>query len=156
MMAERWRDISDDLASSKQHFIQAVALFHRHAGRMSLAESYLEVMAFQHAMQAGYTSFESSLRRLLAFLDEALPQGSDWHAVLLRRVAEPLEGLRPAVLSETLAEAADELLRFRHVAIHSYDRFKERKAAIAVEAAEIFLARIDAEIAAFRAVIDPD
>lgn len=156
MMAERWRDISDDLASSMRHLTEATALFRRNAGRMSLAESYLEVMAFQHAMQAGYTSFESALRRLLAFLDEGLPQGSDWHAVLLRRVSEPLEGLRPAILSKTVADAADELLRFRHVAIHSYDRFSERKAEIAVEAAEAFLSLVDAEIAAFRAAIDPD
>ncbi len=156
MMAERWRDVSDDLASSKRHFGEAVALFRRNIGKMTLAESYLEVMAFQHAMQAGYTSFESALRRLLALLDEAMPQGPDWHAVLLRRVSEPLEGLRPAILSASLTDPADELLRFRHVAIHSYDRFSERKAAIAVEAAETFLALIDADIAAFRAAIDPE
>lgn len=107
-------------------------------------------------MQAGYTSFESALRRLLAFLDEGLPQGSDWHAILLRRVAEPLDGLRPAILSKPLADAADELLRFRHVAIHSYDRFSDRKAEIAVDAAETFLSLIHAELAAFRAAIDPD
>lgn len=156
MMAERWRDINDDLASSTRHLTEAVALFRRSAGRMSLEESYLEVMAFQHAMQAGYTSFESALRRLLAFLDEALPQGSDWHAILLRRVSEPLERQRPPILSKAMADAADELLRFRHVAIHSYDRFSERKAEIAVEAAEAFLSLVDADFAAFRAAIDPD
>lgn len=156
MMAERWRDIDDDLASSKRHFMEAVALFRRSSGRMSLAQSYLEVMAFQHAMQAGYTSFETALRRLLAFLDEALPQGSDWHSMLLQRVGKPLAGLRPAILSPAMADATDELLRFRHVAMHSYDRFSERKAEIAVEAAETFLTLVDAEIAAFRAAIDPD
>ncbi len=155
-MAERWRDIADDLASSKHHLMQAVALFREHAGGMSLDTSYVEVMAFQHAMQAGYTSFELALRRLLALIDEALPQGSDWHAVLLRRVSEPLDGSRPAIIGSDLADAADELMRFRHVAVHTYDRFSERKAGIAVEAAEIFLARVDGDIAAFRAVIDPE
>lgn len=156
MMAERWRDIGDDLASCKRHFAEAVAVFRKNEGRMSLADSYLEVMAFQHAMQSGYTSFESALRRLLALLDEALPQGPDWHGVLLRRVSEPLEGRRPAVLSEATADAAEELLRFRHVAMHSYDRFSERKAEIAVDSAEMFLSLVDTDLAAFRAAIDPD
>jgi hypothetical protein len=43
-----------------------------------------------------------------------------------------------------------------HVAIHTYDRFSERKAEIAVEAAETLLARVEAEFASFRATIDPD
>lgn len=155
-MAERWRDVFDDVASSKNHLRQAVSLFRDHAGTLTLTTKYIEVMAFQHAMQAGYTSFETALRRLLALLDEALPQGPDWHSVLLRRVSEPLDGDRPAIISNALAEAADELMRFRHVAVHTYDRFSERKAAIAVDAAEAFLALVDGEIAAFRAAVDPD
>jgi hypothetical protein len=42
------------------------------------------------------------------------------------------------------------------VAIHTYDRFSERKAEIAVEAAETLLALVEAEFASFRATIDPD
>jgi len=39
MMAERWRDIGNDLPSSTRHLTEAVALFRRSAGRMSLEES---------------------------------------------------------------------------------------------------------------------
>lgn len=76
-----------------------------------------------------------------------MPQGPDWPSALLRRLSKPLEGSRPAVLGEPLARAADELLRFRHVAMHSYDHFDA--------AAETFLRHVEGDIAAFRATIDP-
>ena len=45
-------------------------------------------------------------------------------------------------------------MRFRHVAMHSYDRFDLEKAVIVVRHAKIFLALVDG-IARFRAIIDP-
>lgn len=155
MMAERWRDIADDIAAAARHFQAAIELFRMGGQDPATQAGYRDVMAFQHAMQSGYTSFELALRRLLALLDEALPQGPDWHSALLRRLSKPLEGSRPAVLGAPLARAADELLRFRHVAMHSYDHFDARKAALAVEAAETFLRHVEGDIAAFRATIDP-
>lgn len=156
MMAERWRDIADDVAGAIRHFRAAVALFRAGEHDVRTSDGYRDVMAFQRAMQSGYTSFELALRRILALLDEAPPQGPDWHAVLLRRLSRASEGDRPALLGRKLAIAADELLRFRHVAMHSYDHFDERKAALAVEAAEVFLQHVEADIATFRAAIDPD
>lgn len=155
MMAGRWRDIADDIAAATRHFRAAIALFRTGGHDPATPTGYRDVMAFQHAMQSGYTAFELGLRRLLALLDEAVPQGPDWHSALLRRLSKPLDGDRPAVLGEPLARAAEELLRFRHVAMHSYDHFDARKAALAVDAAETFLRHVDDDIAAFRATIDP-
>lgn len=70
-------------------------LFRGHKTALTFDDSYTEVMAFQHAMQAGYTSFEVGLRRAFAMIGEALPQRPDWHAVLLRRAASALENGRP-------------------------------------------------------------
>lgn len=155
MMAERWRDVADDIGAAIRHFQAAIELFRTGERDPATPAGYRDVMAFQHAMQSGYTSFELALRRLLALLDEAVPQGPDWHSALLRRLSKPLEDSRPAVLGEPLARAADELLRFRHVAMHSYDHFDPRKAALAVEAAETLLLHVEVDIAAFRATIDP-
>lgn len=49
MMALLWDDIQEDLTLAKGHFAQAVALH-----RTGLAD-YVTSMAFQHAMQSGYT-----------------------------------------------------------------------------------------------------
>jgi hypothetical protein len=127
MMAECWRDIADDISAATRHFQAAVELFRTGGHDPATSAGYRDVMAFQHAMQSGYTSFELALRRLLALLDEAVPQGPDWPSALLRRLSKPLEGSRPAVLGEPLARAADELLRFRHVAMHSYDHSTRRR-----------------------------
>ncbi len=117
MSNARWLDVEADFASAKQHFGEAVAGFR--SGKVSGPEDYWNIMAFQHAMYAGYTSFEAGLERLLRMLGEDLPIGRDWHRKLLERAASELPGDRPAVLGPRLLEAADELLRFRHVALHS-------------------------------------
>lgn len=49
MMALLWDDIQEDLTSAKGHFAQAVTLYRTGVG------DYVSSMAFQHAMQSGYT-----------------------------------------------------------------------------------------------------
>lgn len=153
MSSARWLDVDADLSSAIQHFREAVAAFR--SGRPSDGADYWNVMAFQHAMYAGYTSFEAGLERVLRMLGEDLPVGRDWHRKLLERAAVDVPGDRPAVISPALFDAADELLRFRHVALHSYDRFSPARAEPAVAAAEVFLTAAEADFARFRAEIDP-
>lgn len=149
MMALLWDDIQSDLESAKAHFAQAVALYGTGVG------DYVPSMAFQHAMQAGYTSFETAMKRLLHLLDEPVPAGPDWHAVLTKRLGRAVAGRRPAVIDDGLLGRVEELRRFRHVAMHAYDDFEPRRAALPVEAAEAFLAGIDRAMATFRAAVDP-
>ena len=156
MMAALWSDVAQDIGSARHHFTQALAIVpdcrfdHEDVG------PYIYVSAFMHAMQSGYTSFETGLRRIYAMLDEPLPVGSDWPAVMLRRAGKPLPGSRPAILDDVMVDAADELRRFRHVAMHVYDRFDGHRALEAVKAAKIFVAEIGPAIDRFRAAIDPD
>lgn len=153
MTSARWLDVEADLASALQHFGEAVAAFRD--GKPKDGADYWNIMAFQHSMYAGYTSFEAGLERVLRMLEEELPVGRDWHRKLLERAALALPGDRPALISDALFDAADELLRFRHVALHSYDRFSPVRAEPAVSAAEVFLSIAAAEFARFRAVLDP-
>lgn len=57
----------------------------------------------------------------------------------------------PADLLTNLSE----LRRFRHVAMHAYDDFEPGRATIPDEATRSYLAGIDASLARFRAVLDP-
>ncbi len=111
-------------------------------------------MAFQHAMQAGSTSFEAGMKRLLHRLGEPLPYGPDSHTALTRRLGRAVEGERPAILLEPLFAQIEELRRFRHVAMHAYDDFVPARASVPVAAAEAFLSGIDAALAAFRDAVD--
>jgi hypothetical protein len=152
MMAPRWLDLLRDIDSAKAHFAEAVAAYRSQP--LEVLGQYWNRMAFQHAMYSGYTSFEAFLERLLAMLDEPMPVGRDWHAKLLERVGTDLPGSRPALLGADFRNAADDLLRFRHVALHSYDRFDPARAAPAVAAAEVFLSSVDAQVARIKAVLD--
>ena len=108
-------------------------------------------------MLAGYTSFESAMRRLIGLMGEEMPSGHEWHKGLVDRLSRPLPGQRPAVVDdERLLLAIDALRGFRHIATHAYDRFDEDRAAVAVLKAETFLACIGPALAQFRAAIDPD
>ena len=158
MMAILWKDIERDISSSRHHFSRAIEILRPGWSLEDQEAYYFGTMAFMHAMLAGYTSFEAAMKRLLSMLDEPIPSGFDWHAVLLRRLGEPsIAGSRPALLdSKVLLRAADRLRAFRHVASHNYDNFDEERAAIAVNAADLFLTEIDPAIARFRTAIDPD
>lgn len=59
-----------------------------------------------------YTCCERTFRRIAAA--EGLPEGPDWHAQLLDRMAAPAPGIRPAVIDEALHDRLQEYLRFRH------------------------------------------
>ena len=107
-----------------------------------------------HAMQAGHTSIEAALQRLLAILDEPVPAGGDWHADLIRRASIVVPGERPAILSGALADALDETRRFRHVAIHTYDAFQSERALPAIDASRVVVRLLRAELEAFRSRLD--
>ena len=157
MMAILWADIDRDIAASRRHFGKALQMFDRLRGQSGTEEYYFQTGAFMHAMLAGYTAFEAGMKRLMGLLGEPLPQGSDWHSTLLLRLAEPVAGMRPAVLDDhRLLVALNGLRGFRHIAAHVYDLFDEDRAALTAVHAALFNASIDAVLARFRATIDAD
>jgi len=82
--------------------------------------------------------------------------GDAWHADLIRRVGVPLPGRRPAIFGAVLARAANETRKFRHRATHNYDSFEVQKTSATIEAAKALAKGLAAEIAAFKAAIDPE
>jgi hypothetical protein len=149
MTDARWADIDADLVAAETHFSAAITLLEGGALDAEGFEGYTRRMAFLHAMQAGHTSVEAALRRLLLALGEPLPEGPDWHAVLIRRAAQEITGARPAVLSEPLAAAMQETRGFRHVAAHVYDEIRPSGARLAADAARVVLAKARPEFEAF-------
>ena len=152
MSDERWAEVDQDIASAIRHFSAAGRLNAEEPVRDDTWEGYKARMSLMHAMQAGHTSLESALLRILDMRGEQRPTGESWHADLIRRAARASD-LRPAILPSELAKAADRTRRFRHVAVRTYDQFEPEEAKTAINAAGILAAALQSAIVQFRSAI---
>jgi hypothetical protein len=150
---DRWLEIEDDFTSSSHHFSRAVELFRLGGFEVPGIAGYSAGMAFMHAMQAGHTSLENGLKRILSLLNEDLPAGESWHADLIKRASRSTQK-RPAILSKATSDFADETRRFRNIAVRSYDSFLPQYAEPSVIAAGNLSLHVLAELRAFQGVID--
>jgi hypothetical protein len=110
-------------------------------------------MGFMHAVQAGHTSLENALLRILDLIDETRPRGDAWHADLIGRAGQELTH-RPAILPPGLAASADETRRLRNRATRAYDNFDPDRIAPTIQAADDLAQHLPGAIAAFRQIID--
>ncbi len=154
MRDARWFEVDSDIESAVTHFRQSIALFRKGGFDAAGLEGYQASMALMHALQSAHTSLEAGLLRILEMLGEDRPVGEDWHRALIRRVGADLSGLRPAILSKALAEAADQTRRFRHRAVHNYDSFSIAEIGRTMLAAEVLAEELRCALDEFRAAID--
>src|SRR4030066_2281436 len=77
--------------------------------------SFLETRAAGSILHDFYSGIEKIFRRIASRIDRDTPSGDDWHTELLIRMSIPIDGIRPAVISEDLKERLAEYLRFRHL-----------------------------------------
>jgi hypothetical protein len=155
MSDARWVEIEIDLENAIGHFEKSIALFELGGFDQAGLQGYQAEMALMHAVQSAHTSLESGLLRILEMLNEERPEGRNWHADLIRRIARDLPQRRPAILSEELAAAADETRRFRHRATHNYDGFEILDIDPTIIAARKLAQHLRAEITLFKSLIDP-
>ena len=68
--------------------------------------------------------FYSNLERIFEFIainiDKSLPQGTEWHKVLLDQMAKEIPQLRPALISDQTRKTLDEYRAFRHLIRNIY------------------------------------
>lgn len=148
-MAEAWADIEELQNSAIEHFRNAVEDYAEGEAAHSMRRRRQLSASVQHEMVAGHTSVEALLRRLLDGVGEPNPQGSDWHAALLRQVCAPTDR-RPAILPPDLCADLDITRRFRHRALHGYDHFDLEAAQPAVAAAARVAEALPTAFDAFR------
>lgn len=67
-----------------------------------------------------YNAGENIFKRIASELGEGLPQGGEWHAILLRNMTLRVPTLRPPVIRDATASMLDEFRRFRHRVRHAY------------------------------------
>lgn len=62
-----------------------------------------------------YVAAENTIKIICSELDEKLPEGSNWHLLLLKQASLDIPGVRPAVISERTTTNLEKYRAFRHV-----------------------------------------
>ncbi|HWH40957.1 MAG TPA: hypothetical protein VNU21_14035 [Usitatibacter sp.] len=155
MSDDRWIEVRSDFQSAQRHFETAQKLYVRGSGTDDEDQEQVFALAFMHAMQAGYTSLESGMVRIMTMVHEDVPQGEQWHADVVRRMSQGIDGKRPALLASSLLPAVNETRKFRHVATHTYDDFNWADARRPVEAARVIAASLADVLREFQQRLDP-
>lgn len=121
-MTERYKHLAQRFTQEIVQLTQIVATIERHWRSFHESDidqdAYLNSVAF--SLQSFYTGLEHLFQAVAQEFEGDLPQGGNWHRVLLERMADEIEGYRPPVLSKEIAERLIEYMQFRHVARHIY------------------------------------
>lgn len=118
-------------------------------------ERWIHVNAVASGIEKVYSGVERGLLRIARYIDRHVPEGADWHIVLLRRLANPLPDRRPSVLSSATAQGLDDLRAFRHRERNSYVRELEPERVLDIaESLPATVTAVMADVAAFRQVLE--
>ena len=79
---------------------------------------YLDGIALN--LHGFYSGIERLFERIAVLVDNNLPQGANWHQLLLQQMAEDVQGVRPAVISDEIRHDLDEYRGFRHIVRNVY------------------------------------
>jgi len=74
-----------------------------------------------------YAGLERVFLTVAERIDGSVPTGSAWHQEFLRQMTIPLPDVRPAVVSERLAQELDRYRGFRHVVRNVYAYVLDRR-----------------------------
>ncbi len=105
--------------------------------------------------------FYSGLERVFALIaetiDGSLPQGENWHLLLLQQMTEETPRVRPAVISKEISRRLNEYRGFRHVVrnVYTYE-FDPSKVEKLVLSADDLFAQLRAELDAFASFLEQE
>lgn len=88
--------------------------------RSGLYNKWAHNASIAEGIRAIYGGLESILLTIAKATDEFEPSGESWHADLISAIADPLEDIRPAVISRKTRDLLDSIRGFRHVVNHKY------------------------------------
>ncbi len=102
-----------------------------------------------------YSGIERIFEHLAGTLDGNLPQGENWHKVLLVQMSKEVPGIRPAVISLQTLKRLDEYRGFRHVVrnVYTYHFDEAKLEKLVLGAGEVF-AQVKMELLAFADFLD--
>jgi ribonuclease HepT-like protein len=86
--------------------------------RRSEDDYYIDGVALN--LHGFYSGFERIFAHIAETIDGELPQGDDWHKLLLGQMKTEVPGIRPPVISTEMWDILDDLRKFRHVVRNVY------------------------------------
>jgi hypothetical protein len=78
----------------------------------------LESVAYQ--LHNGYSAIEDLLKLIATCFENNMSETARWHSLLLQRMTQPIEGVRPAAISMESYGLLNALRAFRHFFRHAY------------------------------------
>ena len=109
---------------------------------------YLDGVALN--LHSFYAGLERLFELIATTVDGTMPQGGNWHQMLLQQMAAEIPRVRPAVISEGTRDALDDYRGFRHVVRHVYTfKFHPSKVERLVRGAPAVFAQVREELLAF-------
>lgn len=121
--------------------------------RRSEDDYYLDGVALN--LHGLYSGFERIFAQIAETIDDDLPQGDDWHKLLLGQMKTDVPGIRPAVISTKMWDVLDDLRKFRHVVRNVYTHHLDpvRLGKLVKKSTESF-EQLHAELSAFASFLD--
>jgi hypothetical protein len=123
--------------------------------RRSNDDYYLDSVALN--LHGFYSGLERVFTLIAETIDGSLPQGENWHLLLLQQITEEIPHIRPAVISKDSAKRLNEYRGFRHVVRNVYtyhfDPVKVEK--LVLSAADLF-SQLEAELSAFAEFLEQE
>jgi hypothetical protein len=102
-----------------------------------------------------YAGLERLFKMIAVAIDGNVPQGQNWHQVLLDQMAAEVPSVRPALISEGTRRMLDEYRGFRHVVRNVYAfRFDLAKVGNLVQDVSAVFSQARAELLAFADFLD--
>ena len=149
-MTEQWTRLAermrDEIAELGRVVDRAREGWRRAA--QSADDYYLDGVALN--LHGFYGGLERLFQRIAAVVDGSVPQGANWHEVLLDQMAAEVPTVRPAVISTDTRDALDEYRGFRHVVRNVYTfKFDPAKVQALAERAPAALTLAQAELLSF-------
>lgn len=114
---------------------------------------YLDSVALN--LHGFYSGVERIFTLIAETIDGVLPQGENWHMLLLQQMTGDRPPFRPAVISEDVARRLNEYRGFRHVVRNVYTyHFDPDKVGELVRSAPDLFAQLNAELQAFASFLE--
>jgi hypothetical protein len=72
------------------------------------------IKAIAGSLHSIYSGYENIIERIIRAIDGDVPTGRDYHLILLKRAMNPIENVRPQIISTETFRLMDELRTYRH------------------------------------------
>ena len=119
-----------------------------HRAQQSSDDLYVDSVALN--LHGFYAGLERLFEIIGAAVDGTIPQGENWHQMLLEQMIAEVPSVRPALISEETRQMLDEYRGFRHVVRNVYAfRFDQAKVQKLVQGVPTVFSQVRAELLAF-------